>query len=288
MSTQATLTQVYLHPQAYYAATQHALSIETEEIMGVLLGSWDDDDSPTVVHITSILPLQRMHKVRAKDRVEVAPADMVQAQQEAEQLNQSIVGWYHSHPHIVVLPSHVDSRTQGSLQRLGSGFVGLIFEAFSHDQRTGTGSLNAVAFQSDHNANTNQYEYRTIPLNLSEDEGGVDQLSVDTSIATAPDKASAQVRGLLALVTQLEIAFKEEKEAFDESVGEEKCANHLRKISCCGNYQQVLTELAEASLVLQQQEEDRSIFVKEETLRVQHKINRLRSELNSEQFGTFQ
>ena len=33
------LKNVYLDPTAYYACFNHALSIETEEIMGVLLGA---------------------------------------------------------------------------------------------------------------------------------------------------------------------------------------------------------------------------------------------------------
>jgi len=39
-------------------------------------------------------------------------------------------GWYHSHPRITVLPSHVDVRTQFNFQRLDSGFLGLIFSCY--------------------------------------------------------------------------------------------------------------------------------------------------------------
>jgi BRCA1/BRCA2-containing complex subunit 3 len=44
-----------------------------------------------------------------------------------------VIGWYHSHPHITVLPSHVDVRTQALYQLLDEGFVGLIFSVFNHD-----------------------------------------------------------------------------------------------------------------------------------------------------------
>ncbi|XWS11833.1 hypothetical protein CRYUN_Cryun37aG0035000 [Craigia yunnanensis] len=44
-----------------------------------------------------------------------------------------VIGWYHSHPHITVLPSHVDVRTQATYQLLDSGFIGLIFSCFSED-----------------------------------------------------------------------------------------------------------------------------------------------------------
>lgn len=276
--TQPTLRQVFLDPTAYYACINHALSIEKEEIMGVLLGSWNDVEAPTLVHITSILPLQRLSKVRARDRVEVAPADMISAQEEAERVGARVVGWYHSHPHITVLPSHVDSRTQGSMQSLGAGFVGLIFEAFSNDPRTGIGSLNVIAFQSDFSSANNSWNYHTVDLSTD-----TPPFSSSSSSSTLSHNSSVQTRGLLALVKQLEIAFKEEREAFEESVSTEKCVNHLRKISCCGNYQQVLAELSEAGIVLQQILEDRGAFVKEETERVQASVARLRAELSPEQ-----
>ena len=38
---------------------------------------------------------------------------------------------YHSHPHITVLPSHVDLKTQAAYQMLDDGFVGIIISAFS-------------------------------------------------------------------------------------------------------------------------------------------------------------
>lgn len=41
---------------------------------------------------------------------------------------------YHSHPHITVLPSHVDVRTQAMYQGLDEGFIGLIFSVFNQVQ----------------------------------------------------------------------------------------------------------------------------------------------------------
>ena len=38
---------------------------------------------------------------------------------------------YHSHPHITVLPSHVDVRTQAMYQSMDEGFIGLIFSVFN-------------------------------------------------------------------------------------------------------------------------------------------------------------
>ncbi|KAL6539141.1 hypothetical protein OROGR_011790 [Orobanche gracilis] len=58
-----------------------------------------------------------------------------------------VIGWYHSHPHITVLPSHVDVRTQAMYQLLDPGFVGLIFSCFSEDAQK-VGRIQIIAFQS--------------------------------------------------------------------------------------------------------------------------------------------
>ncbi|KAL7201746.1 hypothetical protein ACSBR1_033443 [Camellia fascicularis] len=58
-----------------------------------------------------------------------------------------VIGWYHSHPHITVLPSHVDVQTQAMYQLLDSGFIGLIFSCFSEDVHK-VGRIQVIAFQS--------------------------------------------------------------------------------------------------------------------------------------------
>lgn len=75
---------------------------------------------------------------RRKDRVEVSSLQLSAAmhsvdqdQKELLRSNMKIVGWYHSHPHITVLPSHVDLRSQLKYQELDSTWVGLIFSVFS-------------------------------------------------------------------------------------------------------------------------------------------------------------
>ena len=120
----------------------HALSTESEEVMGLLLGSVDGD----VVRVDGALILSRGD--RRKDRVEIGYEDLSMASTIAElvadssQSTSKIVGWYHSHPHITVLPSAVDVRTQGQYQALDGGFLGLILSVF--DQ----GRVEVCAFQS--------------------------------------------------------------------------------------------------------------------------------------------
>ncbi|CAN1278668.1 Lys-63-specific deubiquitinase BRCC36 [Linum perenne] len=58
-----------------------------------------------------------------------------------------VIGWYHSHPHITVFPSHVDVRTQAMYQLLDPGFIGLIFSCFSEDTNK-VGRIQVIAFQS--------------------------------------------------------------------------------------------------------------------------------------------
>ena len=53
-----------------------------------------------------------------QDRVETSPEQMAACTALAEHISTTtglftrVVGWYHSHPHITVLPSHVDVSTQ--------------------------------------------------------------------------------------------------------------------------------------------------------------------------------
>jgi len=73
---------------------------------------------------------------RRKDRVEVSPEQQVFATEQAEKLQTltgrrtRVIGWYHSHPHITVFPSHVDVKTQMVYQQMDPLFIGLIFSCF--------------------------------------------------------------------------------------------------------------------------------------------------------------
>ena len=75
--------------------------------------------------------------VALQDRVEASPEQLASAMAVAEKLSERsqtklrVIGWYHSHPHITVLPSHVDVRTQGSYQMLDDGFIGIILSTFN-------------------------------------------------------------------------------------------------------------------------------------------------------------
>ena len=146
------LSRVIVNPDALHACLSHALSTEHQEIMGLLLGSLINDATEAYIQRSMVLS----RKDKKKDRVEVSYADLGLASTVAEDLSLTIVGWYHSHPHITVLPSHVDVKTQGQYQVLGK-FLGLIFSVFDK------GQLEMCAFQSKQNRN-GEWERVEIPV----------------------------------------------------------------------------------------------------------------------------
>jgi BRCA1/BRCA2-containing complex subunit 3 len=64
-----------------------------------------------VIQISAMIMMRRSDK--RKDRVEISPEQLMLAAECAEKLAEElkhpmrVVGWYHSHPHITVLPSAV-------------------------------------------------------------------------------------------------------------------------------------------------------------------------------------
>uniref|UniRef100_A0A2K6MIE2 Lys-63-specific deubiquitinase n=2 Tax=Rhinopithecus TaxID=542827 RepID=A0A2K6MIE2_RHIBE len=170
---------VHLESDAFLVCLNHALSTEKEEVMGLCIGEVSSSvslsgtlrsdskfaytgtemrtvaekvDAIRIVHIHSVIILRRSDK--RKDRVEISPEQLSAASTEAHRLAEltgrpmRVVGWYHSHPHITVWPSHVDVRTQAMYQMMDQGFVGLIFSCFIEDKNTKTGRVLYTCFQS--------------------------------------------------------------------------------------------------------------------------------------------
>ncbi|XP_027722478.1 lys-63-specific deubiquitinase BRCC36 [Vombatus ursinus] len=158
---------VHLDSDAFLVCLNHALSTEKEEVMGLCIG---EVDASKIVHIHSVIILRRSDK--RKDRVEISPEQLSAASTEAERLAEltgrpvRVVGWYHSHPHITVWPSHVDVRTQAMYQMMDQGFVGLIFSCFIEDKNTKTGRLLYTCFQSVQAQKSADYERIEIPIHV--------------------------------------------------------------------------------------------------------------------------
>ncbi|NXK40051.1 BRCC3 deubiquitinase, partial [Piprites chloris] len=179
---------VHLEADAFLVCLNHALSTEKEEVMGLCIGEvpprrgeralpggsgalWRDGvDTSRIVHIHSVIILRRSDK--RKDRVEISPEQLSAASTEAEMLAEMtgrpmrVVGWYHSHPHITVWPSHVDVRTQAMYQMMDQGFVGLIFSCFIEDKNTKTGRILYTCFQSIQAQKSSEYERIEIPIHV--------------------------------------------------------------------------------------------------------------------------
>ncbi|XP_034951708.1 lys-63-specific deubiquitinase BRCC36-like [Chelonus insularis] len=142
------LKKVELQADVYMTCFQHALSTENFEVMGLLIGNLEDG----IARISAVIILRRLDK--KKDRVEISSEQLLKAAAEAERLAAElkrpmrVLGWYHSHPHITVFPSHVDVRTQDAYQMMDPGFVGLIFSVFSECKETKGQESVLICFQS--------------------------------------------------------------------------------------------------------------------------------------------
>ena len=137
-----TVTRVEASCSVLSACWSHALTTEAEEVMGLLMGKVEGE----VVRLSSLTPIRRITK--QKDRVEIDNNSLVAASRRAEELGLQVLGWYHSHPHITVHPSHVDLRTQLNYQALDKSFIGLIFSVFNADPVQSQDTREVVAFQT--------------------------------------------------------------------------------------------------------------------------------------------
>ncbi|KAK7197720.1 Lys-63-specific deubiquitinase BRCC36 [Novymonas esmeraldas] len=93
--------------------------------------------------------------VQRSDRVEVSPESLASAAAAAERMAAEtgvrtyVVGWYHSHPRIPVVPSAVDLSTQSRFQRhVESGWVGLIASVFNTEASNNRSHCAVHCFQA--------------------------------------------------------------------------------------------------------------------------------------------
>ncbi|XP_022421983.1 lys-63-specific deubiquitinase BRCC36 isoform X2 [Delphinapterus leucas] len=145
---------VHLESDAFLVCLNHALSTEKEEVMGLCIGELNDDPRLTPSELfTFILSSSCGVLIRGRIEWKFLQSSCLQPRQrqrlaELTGRPMRVVGWYHSHPHITVWPSHVDVRTQAMYQMMDQGFVGLIFSCFIEDKNTKTGRVLYTCFQS--------------------------------------------------------------------------------------------------------------------------------------------
>jgi len=162
------LSHVLVTSEVLTSCWSHAHSNEKEEVMGLLIGQvvLNENVEGDILKITAVKVIRRLTKQR--DRVEIEPNQLMKAAEFAETLKGEdgeklrVLGWYHSHPHITVWPSHVDLRTQANYQGMDGNFVGLIFSVFNYDPNTGVDTREVTAFQTE--IDDGNYERREIPM----------------------------------------------------------------------------------------------------------------------------
>ncbi|XP_027341919.1 lys-63-specific deubiquitinase BRCC36-like isoform X2 [Abrus precatorius] len=144
------LTSVKMSEEVWLTCVTHALSTETEEIMGLLLGDIQHSKNGAVTAlIWGASPQTRSD--RRKDRVETNPEQLAAASALADRMTASTGR----------TTRVIDVRTQAMYQLLDSGFIGLIFSCYSEDVNK-VGRIQVIAFQSS-DGKQNQLS-RPIPL----------------------------------------------------------------------------------------------------------------------------
>ncbi|KAI8838258.1 JAB1/Mov34/MPN/PAD-1 ubiquitin protease-domain-containing protein [Chytriomyces cf. hyalinus JEL632] len=189
---------VIITADVYLALSTYALATEKEETLAMLMGTTDLTSSNVVV--SQCLFCQRKDKRR--DRVEISSEQLSQAISHADATKTAVVGWAHSHPHITVLPSHVDLRCQRDQQMLSEAFVGVIISVFNDFK--GIQRVQVIAF-------------RTI-------KDGGDLVRVEVPVFIQPG-GGIQPDALRQLMRIPEIFLQEEKEFFSKACAAQNTAN---------------------------------------------------------------
>ena len=184
------------------------------------------------------------------DRCEISEIQLANASATAEKLSAEIgrtvriVGWYHSHPHITVLPSHVDVRTQGSWQMMDSCFVGLIFSVFNEENDKAM-RIQVTAFQAAEVQNPlggqQTFEQVEVPCHIVCDGWPQEILGV---------------RAPLYMVELVKVLFAEEETAMktaQQHAKEEVPGNPLIAVYHNAIYEKCLTKLVEYGIIPLQQ-----------------------------------
>jgi len=267
------LTEVQISNDAWEVCLIHALTTEKEEVMGLLLGDIEtiQQTGGSRAVIIGVSVLTRSDK--RKDRVEISPEQLTAAAADAEKITEQlgkrtrVIGWYHSHPHITVLPSHVDIQTQALYQLLDPGFIGLIFSCFNKDPANTSGRIQVTAFQSIDlskiSENGNSLKSSAPSISLRKSASNVEVINVDDSpahiipglgaervevtlqVISAPSKGPSNLEKVALLQ---DILYKEENVAYLNSLKPnpgETSTHPLIHLHSAAVYQKALYRLLE-------------------------------------------
>ncbi|TPX77165.1 hypothetical protein CcCBS67573_g01583 [Chytriomyces confervae] len=201
---------VIITADVYLALSTYALATEKEETLAMLMGAsfasgrtngeiaWFE----LILERYSIIPIRMLISLRVGGVQEISSEQLSQAISHADATKTAVVGWAHSHPHITVLPSHVDLRCQRDQQMLSEAFVGVIISVFNDFK--GIQRVQVIAF-------------RTI-------KDGGDLVRVEVPVFIQPG-GGIQPDALRQLMRIPEIFLQEEKEFFSKACAAQNTAN---------------------------------------------------------------
>ncbi|MGD9630323.1 MAG: M67 family metallopeptidase [Pyrinomonadaceae bacterium] len=87
------------------AVTKHAERDYPHECGGMLIGKFDDGKKT----VFEIFPLENAREEEARhDRILILPKDVLRAERYAREKKRDVVGYYHSHPDDLAVPSQYD------------------------------------------------------------------------------------------------------------------------------------------------------------------------------------
>ncbi|CAO3639476.1 unnamed protein product [Cunninghamella echinulata] len=110
----------------------------------MLLGYWNE------VSVTN--PFMKDKKIAIVESVSLLTDQTKGLTEESKQIGRTriVIGWYHSHPHITVFPSHIDLQTQYSQQMMDEHFFGIIISCFDKSEDN-SHRIQTICFQSQPN-----------------------------------------------------------------------------------------------------------------------------------------
>jgi len=123
-----------------------------------------------------------------------------------------VIGWYHSHPHITVWPSHVDVRTQADYQMMDPCFVGVIFSVFNIDKTTQESQIQVTCFQSvQKTSNPHEFDRKEVPLYVDK-------------------KLTYEAHNLHSLISLPKVLLTEESIAYRSTIPADKDSNLVTQV----------------------------------------------------------
>ena len=127
---------VYLHPEAYFKIIYHSLMYANKnrhkndwlEVMGWLSGNVRRDKS----NVFEVMNITKAWPITHGDTVSVKIGDygktLNKIIMKLSEQNETILGWYHSHPSFGLFMSQTDFETQISYQRLYDKAIAIVFD----------------------------------------------------------------------------------------------------------------------------------------------------------------